>query len=105
LDHLVYKALSSHTALGACFRPCICPEDDEPLFAPGIQGHEHVHSCLLLHAAQLTAAISSDPALAVVREVHLRCIIPVRNVWNGHAATALLQKPADELLATPPLLL
>mmetsp|Transcript_21323 Transcript_21323/g.48731 ORF Transcript_21323/g.48731 Transcript_21323/m.48731 type:complete len:257 (-) Transcript_21323:617-1387(-) len=79
-------------------------EDDQALLPPSIQGHEHVDTGFLLHAPQLAAPVASHPALAVLRNVHLCGIFTARNVRNGHAASALLQQPLDELLATPALL-
>mmetsp|Transcript_27411 Transcript_27411/g.81637 ORF Transcript_27411/g.81637 Transcript_27411/m.81637 type:complete len:637 (+) Transcript_27411:157-2067(+) len=104
LDHLVDEALSGHAALGAHLGALVVAEDDQALLAAAVERHEHVGPGLLLHAAQLAAAVSGHPALAVIGDVHLGAVVAVGDVLDGDAAAALRQEPVDELPAPPALL-
>mmetsp|Transcript_27410 Transcript_27410/g.81633 ORF Transcript_27410/g.81633 Transcript_27410/m.81633 type:complete len:637 (+) Transcript_27410:157-2067(+) len=104
LDHLVDQALGGHAPEGVHLRASLVAEDDEALLAAVVQCHEHVGLRLLLHAPQLAAAVAGHPALAVLRDVHLRGIFAVRDVPDRDAAAALVEQPPDELLAAPALL-
>mmetsp|Transcript_55642 Transcript_55642/g.150010 ORF Transcript_55642/g.150010 Transcript_55642/m.150010 type:complete len:555 (-) Transcript_55642:30-1694(-) len=78
-------------------------EDQQPLFAPSVHGHEHVGSRELLHSSQLAPAVASYPALAIRRNVDLRDVVAVLDVSDRDGATALLQQPLHKLAATSPL--
>lgn len=72
--------------------------------ATRIQGHEHVRTRLLLHAPQLAATVSGDPAFAALRDTNLCSINALGGVGNRDAAPSLLQQPLDELSAAASLL-
>mmetsp|Transcript_65050 Transcript_65050/g.163957 ORF Transcript_65050/g.163957 Transcript_65050/m.163957 type:complete len:255 (+) Transcript_65050:358-1122(+) len=79
-------------------------EDDEPLLTALVEGHEHVSACLLLHAPQLATAVAGHPTFAILRDVHLRCVVTLPHVGDRNTASTLLQQPAQELPAPFPLL-
>mmetsp|Transcript_95058 Transcript_95058/g.241594 ORF Transcript_95058/g.241594 Transcript_95058/m.241594 type:complete len:254 (-) Transcript_95058:888-1649(-) len=78
-------------------------EDQQPLFAPSVHGHEHVGSRELLHSSQLAPAVAGDPTLAIRRNVDLCDVVAVLDVSDRDGATALLQQPLHKLAATSPL--
>mmetsp|Transcript_39463 Transcript_39463/g.84101 ORF Transcript_39463/g.84101 Transcript_39463/m.84101 type:complete len:245 (+) Transcript_39463:456-1190(+) len=66
-------------------------------------GQEHEHSGLLLHAPKLTTTIASHPTLAILRDVHLSCVIAALDIRDGDRSTTLGQEPIDVLFDACPL--
>lgn len=93
-----------HAATVARLGAGINREDKKSLFSAIVVRHKHVRPCLCFNSSKLTASVSCDPAFAIVGDMHLGAVISLTNVRDGNLSTPLLQKPINELFATPSLL-
>jgi len=74
-------------------------KDKKPLFTIFVQGHEGEHSRLLLNSAKFTSPVAHDPALAVIRNEHLRAIFTAFGIAHGDSTLHLLQQPSKIFFA------